>query len=109
MNRLEVPAVGAGLRAQAHLALLDRGAPGQQPAHADLDLALGVQVDVGGGLVEDQDARIDQQCARDADALALAARQALAAFADQRVVALRQAQDELVGMGRAGRGNDFVA
>jgi hypothetical protein len=43
------------------------------------------------------------------DALALAARQALAALADQRVVAQRQAQDELVRVGGARRGDDLLA
>jgi uncharacterized protein (UPF0261 family) len=62
-----------------------------------------------GRLVEDQDARVDQQGAGDRDALAFAAGKALAAFADQRVVAVRQAQDELVGMGGAGGGDDFLA
>ena len=41
--------------------------------------------------------------ARDGDALALAARQADAALADDRVVALRQPVDELVRLRRAGR------
>ena len=43
----------------------------------------------------------DQQRPGNADALALAARQALAALAHQRVVAVRQAQDEFVRMGCA--------
>src|SRR5690606_36956711 len=46
---------------------------------------------------------------RDRDALALASRQRLPALAHQRVVAVRQAQDEFVGMGGAGRGHDFGA
>jgi hypothetical protein len=33
-----------------------------------------------GGLVQDQDARVDQQCAGNGNALALAAREALAAL-----------------------------
>jgi hypothetical protein len=74
-----------------------------------LDFLLGLGIHRRGGLVEDQDARVDQQRAGDGDALALAARQALAALAHQRVVALRQAQDEVVGMGGAGGGDDLVA
>jgi hypothetical protein len=74
-----------------------------------LDFLLGLGIDRRGGLVEDQDARVDQQRAGDGDALALAARQALAAFADQRIVAVRQAQDEVVGMGGAGGGDDLLA
>jgi hypothetical protein len=41
--------------------------------------------------------------ARDGDALALAARQAGAALAHDRVVAFRQLEDELVGAGELGR------
>jgi hypothetical protein len=53
--------------------------------------------------------RVDEQRAGDRDALAFAARQRLAAFADQRVVAVRQAQDELVGVRGAGGGDDLGA
>ena len=49
----------------------DRGAPGEQPAHCGFDATLGVQVDVGGGLVEDQDARVGDERAREGDQLAL--------------------------------------
>ena len=42
-----------------------------------------------------------EQRARDRQALALAAGQRQAALADLRVVALRQARDELVGLGAA--------
>ena len=61
------------------------------------------------GFVEDQDARIDQQGPRNTDALALTAREPLAAFAHQRVVAMRQAQDEFVRMGGARSRHDFGA
>ena len=52
-------------------------------------------------LVEHDDGRVFEQGARDADALALAARQAPARFADARVPALRQAFDEVQALGGA--------
>ena len=54
----------------------DRGAALHQVVQRLLDFLLGLGVDRGRGFVEDQDARVDQQRARDRDALALAARQA---------------------------------
>ena len=47
--------------------------------------------------------------AGDGDALTLTARQRVAAFADDGVVAVRQPRDELVGVGQLGRSNDFLA
>ena len=61
--------------------------PDKQAAQALLDAALGVQVDVGGGLVEHEDARVGDQRAGEGDQLALAGRQLRAALADLRVVA----------------------
>ena len=66
----------------------DRRAAGQQPAQALLDAALGVQVDVRGRLVEDQDPRVGDQRAGERDQLALAGRELHAALADLGVVAL---------------------
>src|SRR5574343_372058 len=87
----------------------DRRAALDEVVERLLDLFFGLGVDRRGRFVEYQDARIDEQRAGDRDALALAAGQALAAFADQRVVAVRQAQDELVGVGGAGSGDNFLA
>ena len=58
-------------------------------------------VDGGGGFVQDQDLRVDQNSARDGNALALAAGQGLAALADQGVVGFRQFQHEFVSAGGA--------
>ena len=80
----------------------DRGAPREQAAQAVLDAALGVQVHVGGRLVEDQDARVGDQGAREGEQLALAGRQLGAALADLGVVAARELGDELVGADRRG-------
>ena len=61
--------------------------PGEQPAQTLLDAPLGVQVDVGGRLVEHEDARVGDQRPRERDQLALAGGQLRAALADLRVVA----------------------
>ena len=50
---------------------------------------------------------IGEQRARQRDALALTARQREALLADDRVVAVREPQDELVRLGRARRGLDL--
>ena len=47
-------------------------------------------------------ARVGQRGASERDALALPARQRVSALADHRVVAVRQSEDELVGLGDAG-------
>ncbi len=101
-------AIGAAQRAQA-VGDGDGGAAVDQVFQGRLDFALGFGVDRGGGFVEDQDARVDQQGAGDGDALAFAAGEGLAALADQRIVAVGQSQDEFVGAGGAGGGDDFAA
>ena len=55
-------------------------------------LRLGVQVDVGGRLVEHEDARVGDQRTREGDQLALAGRELRAALADFGVVAVRAAR-----------------
>ncbi len=60
------------------------------------DPELGLDVDAAGGVVEDEDARVHDQRARDGDALALAAAEREAALADDRVVALGERGDEVV-------------
>ena len=55
---------------------------------AALDPPLGADVDRGSGLVEDQDARVGEQRARERDELALAEREARAALLQLRVVAV---------------------
>jgi hypothetical protein len=79
----------------------ERRAPGHDLAQRRLDLLLGRRVDRRRRVVEDEDARIGQERARDGDALALAAAQRQAALADARVVAVGQALDEVVGLGAA--------
>ena len=70
-----------------------------------LDDLLALGVERRGRLVEDQDARIADQRAGDGDALALAAREVGAALVDDRVVAVRQLEDELVRAGELGGGD----
>ena len=79
------------------------GAPGHRLGERELDALLGGGVDRGGGVVEDQHARVGDERARDRQALALAAGERDAALADLGVIALRQARDELVRL-RAARG-----
>ena len=69
---------------------------------------LGLGVERRGRLVEDQDRRVADHRPRDADALALAAGERIAALADHRVVAVRHPRDELVGVGELGRGDDLL-
>ena len=69
----------------------DRRAAGQQAPQARLDPRLGVDVDVGGGLVEHEDARVGDERAGEGDELALAGRELDAALADRRVVARARA------------------
>ena len=88
--------VGFAQRAQA-MGDGDRRAALDQVVERQLNLALGLGIDRDGGLVEDQDPRIDQQRPGDRNALPLAAGERLAALADQRVVTQGQPQDELVG------------
>ena len=59
-------------------------------------------------VVEDQDARIGENRARDGDALALSAREAHAALADDGVVAELELRDELVAVSDAARLADLL-
>ena len=87
--------VGSAERAQP-VGNGDRGPALDEVFQRQLDFALGFRIDRRGGLVEDQDSRVDQQRPGDADPLALAAGEELPPLADQRIVAVGQAQDELV-------------
>ena len=66
------------------------------------DLVLLRRVDRRGRVVEDQHLRVGEDGARDRDSLPLAAREREAALAEHRLVALRQALDELRGAGEPG-------
>lgn len=81
-----------------------------RPLHQALDglhhVGLGLRVQRARRLVEQEQRRVLEERAREREPLALAARQGEAALADDGLVALRQAQHELVGAGRAGGGLD---
>ena len=74
----------------------ERRPAGEEGAERPLDLPLGADVDRGSRLVEDQDARVGEQGARERDELALAEREARAALLELRLVAVLEPQDEVV-------------
>ena len=69
---------------------------------------LGFGVDRGGGVVQDEDARVHQQGAGDGDALFLPAGEGDAALADAGVVASGSCQDEFVRLGGCGSLDDLL-
>src|SRR5579875_1220303 len=71
----------------------DRRPPLREPVERLLDEPLGLGVERGGRLVEDEDRRVAEDRPRDRDPLLLAAREAVAALADDRVVALGERGD----------------
>ena len=84
-----------------------RGAAGGDHAHGLVDLGLAGEVEVGGGLVEQQDRRVDHLGPGEGEELALARRQRLALLADDVEVAAGQRGDDVVGTDDAGRGLDL--
>ncbi len=94
--------VGALDRAQAR-GDDEGGAPAHHGVERLLDQILGLHIHAGGGVVEDQDARVEQEGAGDGDALLLAAGERDAALADPGVVAVGEAADEVVERGRPWR------
>ena len=64
-----------------------------------LNLRLGHRVERAGGFVENEDGRIFQECAGDGEALALAAGEEPAAFADPRFKTFGIAMDEVERLG----------
>src|SRR6266567_2893435 len=87
----------------------ERRSPFAEAAHGLPDEPLGLRVHAGGCVVEDENARVHQEGAGDRQALALAAAQRNAAFANDGVVAVLQLGNELVGLGGAGATLDFFA
>ena len=78
-------------------------AAGHEPVERRLDDRLAVAIDRRQGLVQDEDRRPAEKGPRDRDALPLPARQPDPTLPDDGLVALREAGDELVGMGLPGR------
>ena len=83
----------------------DQGrAVARDPVERRLDLALGMDVEGRGRLVEDQDRRRLEDGAGDGDALLLAAGELQAALADLGRVAVGQRFDEVADLGGGGGG-----
>ena len=74
----------------------ERRAPFHEDAQGVVDLLFHLHVDGTGGVVEDEDGRVDEQRSSNRDALALTARERVAPFADDGVVPVRKLRDELV-------------
>ena len=83
--------------------------PGDQAVQRLLDLLLGLGVHRAGRLVEDEDARVVQDRAGDAIRWRSPPERRLAALADHRVVAVGEADDEVVGVGGRARRDHLVA
>ena len=75
--------------------------------HGLLQLVLVFGIDVGGGLVEDDDGRVLEHGAGNGNALLLAARERGPALANDGVIAVRQGHDEIVATGFLCRGDHF--
>ncbi len=86
----------------------DRRAAAGERLERLLDRLLALGVDAAGGFVEDQDRRIVQDRPGDREPLPLAAGEAGAAFAEPGVVAERRVEDEVVRLGRLGRGDRLL-
>ena len=81
----------------------EAGAVFHQPVERVLDEHFGRNVDIAGGVVQDQDARVGQQGAGDGDALFLASGKRCAALADRGLVSVGKTDDEVVrGRGPGG-------
>ena len=81
----------------------DGGAVRHQSVERVLHQSLTLSVERGSRLIEQQQRSVPQQRARDRDALALAARQARTAFAEEGVEAVGQRVQEIGGIGVARR------
>ncbi len=85
-----------------------RGPAFHQVLQRILNLDLRLRVEGGGRLVEDQDRGVLEDGAGDRDPLAFAAGELRPLLADQRVVAHRQAHDEIVGVRGLRGGGDLL-
>ena len=73
-----------------------------------VDDRLAIRVERARRFVEDQDARVDDQRARNRQALSLSARKVWRAFIDIGFIAARQPLDELLRAGQPRRADDFI-
>ena len=73
-----------------------------------LHACFGIGVQRAGGFVEQEDRRVFEDGAGDGDALALTARKVRAFGPGLRIVSARQAQNEVMGVGGLGGGEDLI-
>src|SRR5688500_17653420 len=86
----------------------DHGTALREPLERPLDRSLGLRVERRGRLVEHEDRRVAEDRPCDRDPLLLATREAVAALADDGLVALRQRCHQLVDLRGAGRILDLL-
>jgi hypothetical protein len=86
----------------------ERGPAAEDATQRVLDEDLGSRVHRGRGLVEDQDGRVGEDGAGERDQLPLPGREQRASLADARLVAVRQALDELARARERRRGAQLV-
>ena len=110
------PAVGGHDRdpvgqVEGGLAVRDkqRGPARHHPVQGGVDLRLDPGVDGGGRVVEQQQPGVGDQRPGEGDPLPLAAGEREPLLADDAVVAVGQLANELVGLGRPGRGEDLLS
>ena len=84
------------------------GAPGGRALERFHHDALGVGVETGGRLVEDENGGVPQHGARDGKALLLPARERGPSLRHLSVIALGEPPDELIRHGDVGRGDDLL-
>ena len=84
------------------------GPAGGDLLHVLLDRALAFVIERARCLVKNQNARIQHQRAGDRNALPLSSGQAAATLTNNRVVAVGQLQNEIMGTCELGRGNDSL-
>ena len=87
----------------------DAGAPFQQTFQRDLNPSLGIGIDVRRRFVEDQDGRVRDQRAGEAQKLPLAERQVTTLLIEHRVVAVGELNDEVVRPDDPGGALDVLA
>ena len=83
------------------------GAACHQPFQRQLDQPFSLGVDAGGGVVQDEDARVGEQGAGDRNTLFLTTGERDSTFTDPGSVAIRHLHNKVVGLGRT-RGLDHI-
>src|SRR5688572_3598602 len=84
-------------------------APFHQPLQGLEQQRFGLGIKRRSGFIEDEYRRVFEQRPRDGQPLPLTARKSRAALSNQRVVAVRELTNELIGVGVDARSNHFLA